>query len=286
MASASSPAAQATTPVHSHPLSAEDLSSRGRRTRVGQRKAETSSADTPSARTLNYFTLRDRLDASAQADSRHGNANLDGSVRGYGKVDRARTTRDSSATRQPLPTLWDQPPAFVVGSSKDHLSLNSMTRTTDLAEIDGLLPGAASRILTNRWHDYSDEAIQSAISSICPSESPASISSHPYHLALRVLSSAVHNLTKIRREMEESLRVIQQKERARRQRAEELMKELQPSERDIAGRVMQSLFTDDDEGMHKVERNQSHSVRTPQFDIFYITNKPRSPSPTHYPRQW
>jgi hypothetical protein len=128
-------------------------------------------------------------------------------------------------------------------------------------EIDGFLPGAASRILSSPWHDYSDEAIQSAISAISVSESPASVSTHPYHTALRVLSSAVHNLTKIRREMEDSLRVIQEKERARRQRAEELMKELQQPDRDIARRVMQSLFTDDDEGMHKVERNQSHAVR-------------------------
>jgi small G protein signaling modulator 3 len=262
MASASSPAAQVTTPVHSHPLSADELPSRGRRTRVGQRKTETPFVDTPNARTPNYFTLRERLDVSAQAESRHSHANWDGSVRGFGKADRAHTTRDSSATRQPLPILWDEPPMFVVGSSKDHLAVNSMARTAELVEIDGLLPGAASQILTNQWHDYSDEAIQSAISSISVSESPASVSSHPYHTALRVLSSAVHNLTKVRREMEESLRVIQEKERARKQRAKELMKELQPSERDIAGRVMQSLFTDDDEGMHKIERSQCHTVRT------------------------
>jgi hypothetical protein len=131
--------------------------------------------------------------------------------------------------------------------------------------IDGLPTSATSRILSNPWHDYSDEAIQSAISAISVAESPASISSHPYHTSLRVLSSAVHNLTKIRREMEESLRVIQEKERARRQRAEELMKELQASDRDIARRVMQSLFTDDDEGMHKVERSQSNMVSAPSI---------------------
>ena len=61
--------------------------------------------------------------------------------------------------------------------------------------------------------------------------------------------------------MEESLRVIQEKEHARRQRAHELMKELQHPDRVIARRVVQSLFTDDDEGMHKVERSQSHMVR-------------------------
>ena len=151
---------------------------------------------------------------------------------------------------------------FVVGSSKDHLAANNVARTAGLVTIEGLLPGAASQILATQWHDYSDEAIQSAISAISVSESPASVSGHPYHTALRVLSSAVHNLTKVRREMEENLRVLQEKEYARRQRAHELMKELQHSERDIARRVVQSLFTDDDEGLHNVERSQSHMVRS------------------------
>ncbi len=65
--------------------------------------------------------------------------------------------------------------------------------------------------------------------------------------------------------MEESLRVIKEKERARKRRAEELMKELQASDRDIARRVMQSLFTDDDEGIHQVERSQSQVVGGPSI---------------------
>ncbi|KAF8274629.1 rab-GTPase-TBC domain-containing protein [Lactarius quietus] len=244
MASASSSIAQLSTPVHSHPLLDDETPTRGRRARVVPRPPETPSADTINAATTpTYFTLRERLDTNAQAGSRNSRANWDGSVRGYGK---APTTRDTSATRQPLPTFWDhpqeRPPMFVVGSSKDNLAANNVT-------IDGLLPGAASRILATQWHDYSDEAIQSAISAISVSESPASVSSHPYHTALRVLSSAVHNLTKVRREMEESLRVLQEKEHARRLRAHELMKELQHSERDIAR-------------LHKVERSQSHMSLT------------------------
>ncbi|KAH9164662.1 TBC-domain-containing protein [Lactarius sanguifluus] len=287
MASASSSIAQLSTPVHSHPLLAEETPSRGRRTRLVPREPETPSVDTVNAASAHhYFTLRERLDVDAQAGSRHVHATWDGSVRAYAKPDRAHTTtgtRDASATRQPLPTVWDHPPEhppmFVVGSSKDHMALNNTART-----IDGLPPGAASRILATQWHDYSDEAIQSAISAISVSESPASVSSHPYHTALRVLSSAVHNLTKVRREMEESLRAIQEKEHARRQRAHELMKELQHSDRDIARRVVQSLFTDDDEGMHKVERSQSHMSLTDTLSeamgdavIFPRFEEPRGP---------
>jgi small G protein signaling modulator 3 len=267
MASASSSTPQPAIPVNSHPLLADDLPSRGRRTRDVSRKehGDPTPADSNNTRTPNYFTLKERLDTKARASPSNGRANWDGSVRGYGKADRPHTTRDTSSTRQPLPTTWDRSPTFVVGSSKDHLSAGSTTRTAELVAIDGIPSGAASRILSNPWHDYSDEAIQSAISSISVTESPASVSSHPYHSSLRVLSSAVHNLTKIRREMGESLRVIQEKERARKQRAEELMKELQPSERDIARRVMQSLFTDDDEGMHNVERSQSQMVSSPSI---------------------
>ncbi|KAF8493942.1 TBC-domain-containing protein [Russula emetica] len=264
MASASSSTAQPAIQVNSHPLLADDLPSRGRRTRDASRKEhdDPPSADSATTRTPNYFTLKERLDAEAQAGSSNGRANWDGSVRGYGKANRPHTTRDTSTTRQPLPTTWERPPTFVVGSSKDCPSAGSMTRNAELVAIDGLPTGAASRILSNPWHDYSDEAIQSAISSISVTESPASVSSHPYHTSLRVLSSAVHNLAKIRREMGESLRVIQEKERARKQRAEELMKELQAPDRDIARRVMQSLFTDDDEGMHNVERSQSQMSLT------------------------
>ena len=289
MASASSSTAQIAIPVHSHPLLADDLPSRGRRTRPTSRQDQ---ADHPSADgsnntwTPSYFPHKERLDAEAQAGSSNGRANWDGSVRGYGKADRARTTRDASSSRRPLPTAWDRPPTFVAGSSKDRLSAGSMARTAELVAVDGLPTGAASRILSHPWHDYSDEAVQSAISAISVAESPAFVSSHPYHTSLRVLSSAVHNLTKIRREMEESLRVIQEKERARRQRAEELMKELQASDRDIARRVMQSLFTDDDEGMHKVERSQSNMVSARQFDMYRVANVSYSPSPTPCPRRW
>ncbi|KAI9454807.1 TBC-domain-containing protein [Russula earlei] len=273
MASASS---QVATPVHSHPLLAEDLSSRGRRTRPVSRQEQGDpshpSSDTPNTQISTPVTLKERPLEKAQAGSRHGNATWDGSVRGYGKAGRA---------------PWDAPPTFVVGSSKDHLPPSSVNHAAALVEIDGLPTSAASRILANQWHDYSDEAIQSAISAISVSESPAAVSSHPYHTALRVLSSAVHNLTKIRREMEDGLHVIHEKERARKQRASELMKELQPTDRDIARRVMQSLFTDDDESIHRVQRLQSQKSLTDTLSeamvdgvIFPQSLEPGTPTPT------
>ncbi|TFY69130.1 hypothetical protein EVG20_g3280 [Dentipellis fragilis] len=122
----------------------------------------------------------------------------------------------------------------------------------------GSAPEATARILATRWHECSDEAIQETIASLSASDSPAVAAGHPYHAALRVLSSATHNLTRIRMELEEARRALVEREVARRQRAEELMKELMPSELEVARRVIQSLFTDDDEDGHRIQRKQSH----------------------------
>ena len=50
--------------------------------------------------------------------------------------------------------------------------------------------------------------------------------------------------------------VLYEEELARRKRADELLKELEPSEQVIARRLIQSLFTDhdDDENEHNVHR--------------------------------
>ena len=44
------------------------------------------------------------------------------------------------------------------------------------------------------------------------------------------------------------------KELARRKQADELLKELEPSEQVIARRFIQSLFTDDDKNEHNIHR--------------------------------
>ena len=48
--------------------------------------------------------------------------------------------------------------------------------------------------------------------------------------------------------------VLYEEELARRKRADELLKELEPSEQVIARRLIQLLFTDDDENEHNVHR--------------------------------
>jgi hypothetical protein len=250
------------TPAHSHPLSVEEIPSRGRRSRAH----DPESGPRPAT---NYFTLKAQLEQDSD-----GRANWDGSVRGFSKAER-RKSMESSANHTlssaSLAAMWDKPakpgPLFVVGPSTEFTF--SPPRTPS-RKIPGLFftdhdsfefsSSLTSQVLGTQWHECSDEAIQSAISRIGESEASSDVHVHPYHLALRVLSSALHNLSRARMELEESRMLLLEKEVARRSRAEALLSELQPSEQDVARRVIQSIFTDDDESHHHVRRQQSSMV--------------------------
>jgi hypothetical protein len=147
------------------------------------------------------------------------------------------------------------------GSPSPHPNI-FLTESSD-AEQFPCDPSVKAQILDTKWHECSDEAIQSAISGLSgAAQSPAEISGPPYHSALRVLSQALHNLAQARMELELGRKVLQEKEAARRTRAEAIMNELQlVSEREIARRVIQSIFTDDNEEEHHVHRQQSLMVR-------------------------
>ena len=140
-------------------------------------------------------------------------------------------------------------PVILVESATDDLAANLVSPLT---------PSVANKVLTTRWHEYSNESIDSALSALGTLDS--SFSDHPLHDALRTLSSAVHRLSAARAQLEESRRALLEKEASRRARADQLMRELQPSDRELARRVIQSLFPDDDEDSHEVRRKTSASV--------------------------
>lgn len=176
----------------------------------------------------------------------------------------ALTTRNLSTTS--LSSVFEQPtrtaPLIIVGSpngsavASQHDAQTESNETTDAGggEFNSSI---TAQVLATKWHEYSDEAIQSAISTFSVSESPAEVSSHPYHSALRVLSS---HLSRVRMELEESRRKLMEKEGARRSNADELMKQLQPSEQDIARRVIQTIFTEEDDDRRRVRKQQSFMV--------------------------
>jgi hypothetical protein len=236
------------TPTHSHPLSSEEPTSRGRRNRGTLQ----SSSQTPT----NYFSVKAQLEQDTP-----GQPNWDGSVRGYGHHGRKKNRTDTREQDKPsIASLWNGrqqsgvPPVAVDNPSDSHFVI------TEVFDSDQHNPFVTSHVLATRWHDCSDDAIEGAISKLTAMEAPGDVVQHPYFTALRILSSAHHSLLLARQELEEHRRLVQEKEGARRRRADELLHELQASDRDVASRVIQSIFTNDDEGVHRVQRKQSSQV--------------------------
>lgn len=120
--------------------------------------------------------------------------------------------------------------------------------------------GLYSDILKTSWHELSDDAVDAALSNLQETTPQSSIPSHPYHSVIRALSSATHNLSRARRELEEDRRLLREKEARRRERAEHLLRELPASDKDLARRILQSLYPDDDEATHLVQKRHSHVV--------------------------
>ncbi|KAJ7149845.1 rab-GTPase-TBC domain-containing protein [Mycena crocata] len=283
------------TPVHEHPLLPEDVPpSRTRKSR-GNHDSESrpttnyftlkaqseqgngsDSAWDGSVRSLASVNSRSSAHNSAHKRSNGDDGSVrdtwDGSVRGYAKP---RTSLPNSAHRPiskasatSLSVLWDQDirpaPLFIVGdsisaaSSPSNNHPNIFLTSESTSGVEDIDPVVRAQVLDTRWHECSDEAIQSAISGLGVAQSPAEVSSHPYHSALRVLSQALYNLSQARVELEQGRRALLEKEGTRRARAEALMNELQlVSEREIARRVIHSIFSDDEDDEHQVRRQHS-----------------------------
>lgn len=252
------PSGQLSTPTHLHPLLPEEGSSRGRRSRGKQ----TESGDSKPA--TDYFTLKAQLESSAEEHTKHSHANWDGSVRGYGKGRKRKHVKPA-----PLIVVESSSGHFASPSTPSYNNLESVfsePSTPTYSNVESVLSEPVlgesvshsdSQILLTTWHEMSDSDIESAILQCHESTPQSSVPSHPYHSVLRVLSSAVHHLTRIRRELEESRRLLLEKDAARRDRASQLLQELPPSEKGVAERVLQSLFPNDDEKGHRVHRQHS-----------------------------
>jgi hypothetical protein len=256
-------------PVRSHPLSNDATPTRGRRTRANH--------DPESVRpSSNYFTLKAQLDHENEFNS--GTSTRDGSVRGKSGQSLAadKASSQMSASSSSLAVMWDRPdrqsPVFIVGPPTEHMSRSPRPNYSEsVFDQDG--EELSPQILGTKWHEYSDEAIQTAISNISVSESPSNASSNPYHTALRVLSSALQNLSKVRAELEESRRLLLEKQSTRRAGAEKLVANWQPTEQDIARRVIQSIFAEEDvvEPERQVQKRRSYMVSMSESfpEIFY-----------------
>jgi small G protein signaling modulator 3 len=281
---------QLSTPVHSHPLSPDEIvpnnARSGRRSRPRRSDAVEPST---SAATTGYFTPRPEHDPPPPG----GASDWDGSVRRIsdahrrpalplgGSLSRVQSSTSSLNLAPPSftePRASRAPPLLVVDASD--ASVVPHTTLAPLAFPDGGVPDArAAQILGTRWHEYSDSAIQAAVARLDTSDSPADVPIQPYHEALRVLSAAVHSLSRARIDLEEKRRRLEEREKERKERAKTLMEEMNAADREIAKRVLQSLFPDDDEGVHRVQRKHSHQVCLPSSSEDHVlTNFSLSPS--------
>ncbi|KAH9930069.1 rab-GTPase-TBC domain-containing protein [Fomitopsis serialis] len=237
---ASTSSAPFSTPTHSHPLSVEEAPSRNRRSRGKQ----TPDDIRPST---DYFTLKAQLESSAEQHTKLSNVNWDGSVRGYGKGAKRKNSKPAPLIVVESTSGQFAPPTSATLDSLDSLVVENVE--------NGLT--SSSEVLRTQWHDMPDDAVEAALTSLQETTPQSSIPSHPHHSVIRVLSSAVHNLSRIRRELEEDRRLLREKEARRRERAEHLIRELPPSDKDVARRVLQSLYPDDDEAIHLVQKRHS-----------------------------
>ena len=259
-----------TTPVHHHPLSPNDVpSGRSRRSRGGN----TPGTDPKAALNTNYFGLKAQLENDENNETHAG---WDGSVRRLAKVKGETTARRSSGSSTSLPEMFNRKASTSKNDSRNTpliivASSSSSEQPTEPSEPSFSF---TSQILATKWHEYSDEAIQSAISSISSSSSPADVSNNPYHSVLRCLSLALSNMARVRAELEERKRLLEERELARRQRAEELLGELmQPNERDVVTRVVKEIFADDEEQVEENHDN-THEVRKQQsFMVFSLITR-------------
>ncbi|KAI5892609.1 TBC-domain-containing protein [Schizophyllum commune H4-8] len=245
---------QSSTPVRSHPLSPDELpsSSRSRKSRSSSKQqaaGSSSTADltTPSA---TYFSLKAQLE-------KDGGARWDGSVRGYSARTEKPKSAASGAAHDRLTTMWDRPAPLLFVNQQPAALPTSPPRTprpgalvpSEVIDVNEASTPLAPQIVSTRWHEYSDEAIQAAISSFSEAETPAEVSRHPYHPVIRVLSQALHKVTRARVELEENRRLLLEREEERLQRAEDFLKGLDTPEQDVARRMMSALYPEKAEGM-------------------------------------
>lgn len=241
MASYSPSPAHATLLAESHPLSPELSPTNNRRTRARPDIAETQA-------TSNYFTLKAQSERHGDASKTHfksaTHANWDGNTSAFG------TRPGLSAGRPSVESLWDRTPTagpILVVSPDDTAESGPQTLNSGLTNLlqNKQHPGqdsvTTSEVLATKWHTQSDEEIQSRLSILGSASSPEA-SVDPYLATIRVLSAAVEKLTRARAELEDDRRRLQEKEEARRARADRLLGELQRSDQEVARRVVNLLF--------------------------------------------
>lgn len=252
---------------HSHPLSLFDPPAS---TRNPRRRATAGGALSPDAGTTNtvtnYFTLKLQSEERAAGilngvSERRTDADrwsVDGSVRGYGsrtkhrgKLEFPSVTHEEHVKPETssLGALWrptlDVPDPSVTPTPAGSSSTVPVTDT--LASYPHYLPAdAVEAVLSTKWHRSSEEEIQTALTTISAMDPLPELSPHPSHGPLRALSSALEDIGRRHAQLLQRHSQLERKEKERRQRGEQFVRDTPAPEQEIVRQIMEILYPDEE----------------------------------------
>ena len=123
-------------------------------------------------------------------------------------------------------------------------------------------PDFTQYVLKNNWHEYSDSQIHSTLKNFQGSTTSSNETAHSYHPTIRILSAALSKLSDSRAQLERDRKLLEEKERLRRERADALVDEMRPADQQIARRLLTALFPDS-EKVSQLSMQPDHMVLSP-----------------------
>ena len=223
----------------SHPLS-PDL-----QTPAGNRRGRTRQ---PTENSQSYFTPKPHRSSPDKWKAGHNNrASWDGSAFAHTPLSFPRDGSTSNSLSQtPFLKMPSSNTVQKTGQMITHGNLFPVEEHADFGPITG------SQVLETKWHRLSDEQIQDTISLLAvKSSSSEQAPLHPYCNTIRVMSAALEKLSLMRLELEEGRRLLIEKEKESRSRAQQLLEECEPSDQEVVRKFVNSLFAPQEE-----ERNE------------------------------
>ena len=246
----------------SHPLSPA-IPSSTRRGRIKQLPPPDEEAR-PSA---NYFTLKAQAEQGQAllGDWARRDARSRGLSEARGGDWTSTVARDSS--ERSLASLWDGrltlKPKDTQTNSREEIPPTPVptgaSKATSAKEFGGFGPFTTSQVLSTKWHEMSDSQIEDTVSLYNSTASSSEIPTQAYHSTLRALSAALEDLSVERTELDRLRVFMEERDKSLRSKAEKAVNMLSFSERDIGRRILDAMFTENEE-THLVVKRSSKMV--------------------------
>lgn len=250
--------------AHDHPLSPEEPSNFPRR----HRGITTSAVDNLERPVTTYFDLKSQSEARAAEFAQESFVEVSSHTLTEGWTPRPTDPAPHEVPDHSSNLLWTRADPYITSAPKSP-RVSPVVSITINDQGLGDVP-SDSWLLTTPWHRQSDEEIEAAIM----------LSRNiTYQHALRVLSSTVEDLG-LRHAQLQSLREkdLAKEERARK-RVKQMTWDMQPSEREIARRIIDAVFEDEDDTPSILQPESEHVSWNPNsFFFLFLIKKIQFPS--------